>query len=498
MVHITAVTETQLQMTVMYLDDINLLLSLIAAALTSNFNLYLQSECQLLNLIHAFDRIHYARYNTYYHVLLSEHKRGYTNVYKELKNGGFTDSQKGWDFNAVHGDYIYEIQNGETKSTGGPFKSGFSGCTSTFNTWMRTRHIGAKMQSKLKKVLNIKTSSIHRESTPSGIRRHADNVSELKLTACETYQFQFFSGPPRAISTGKEIDASVISGLLSNAEHGNQAFMEFTKERLITGKSSLFHNITKLNIGLTKPPIKSKPAQVLQEDVQGFGILAEQKTTFEDVFQYPVTTLPLSISEGVTKLRTGSKSKFRNDLLDTICFKTKDVPDTAVWIYDTSKVIRCQPPVRTYHQIFDVLIEKMTPPQDAKPIAVHIILDKYLRKDSTKSCTRNIHKEMESNHLFITGLGQTKPSTTTQWQLAVENSETKRTLMSLFANYIRSVDDDMWMVDPLTKQYELLFTYNHEEADTRMNNVVLCANDSDVFFLGLYGCALNNSIHWLD
>ena len=160
-----------------------------------------------------------------------------------------------------------------------------------------------------------------------------------------------------------------------------------------------------------------------------------------------MTTLPFSISEGVNNLRAGSKSKFRNDLLDTIGFKTKDVPDTAVWIYDASKVIPCQPPIRTYHQFSDV----------------HIILDKYLGKESTKSCTRNIRGEMESNRLFITGLGQTMPSATTQWQLALENSETTRTLMSLFANYIRSVaapllyktvvndDDDMLMVDPLTK-----------------------------------------------
>ena len=44
--------------------------------------------------------------------------------------------------------------------------------------------------------------------------------------------------------------------------------------------------------------LKSKPVHVLQEDVQGFGILAEQKTSIEEVFQYHVTTVPLSTSEG--------------------------------------------------------------------------------------------------------------------------------------------------------------------------------------------------------
>ena len=84
------VSDTQSQMTVTYLKDINILLSFIFAARTSNFNLHLQSERQLLNLIRAFDCVHYTRYNIYHHVLLSEHKRQNMQVYNDLINGGFT------------------------------------------------------------------------------------------------------------------------------------------------------------------------------------------------------------------------------------------------------------------------------------------------------------------------------------------------------------------------------------------------------------------------
>ena len=96
---------------------------------------HLQSERQLLNLIHAFDGIHYNRYNTNHHILLSDHKRRNTNGYQELRNSGFTTSIKDGRFNYVHGDYICERQNGEIKGSGGPINGFLSNSTTTFNTW---------------------------------------------------------------------------------------------------------------------------------------------------------------------------------------------------------------------------------------------------------------------------------------------------------------------------------------------------------------------------
>ena len=57
------------------------------------------------------------------------------------------------------------------------------------------------MQNALRNVLGIKTSSTHRDSTPGGIRRHAENVQKLKQLARSTFKFQFFEGPARAITS---------------------------------------------------------------------------------------------------------------------------------------------------------------------------------------------------------------------------------------------------------------------------------------------------------
>ena len=95
------------------------------------------------------------RYNTYHQILLSNHKRRNTNVYQELRNGGFTISIKDGRFNCVHGDYICERQNGEKKRSGGPIKGVLSNSTTTYNTWLRTRRIGAEMQKQVKERMNL-------------------------------------------------------------------------------------------------------------------------------------------------------------------------------------------------------------------------------------------------------------------------------------------------------------------------------------------------------
>ena len=65
---ITAVTDTQSQMTVMLLKDISFLLSFIVATREANINHFLQYERQFLKLTHAFDHISDTRWGTYHRV----------------------------------------------------------------------------------------------------------------------------------------------------------------------------------------------------------------------------------------------------------------------------------------------------------------------------------------------------------------------------------------------------------------------------------------------
>ena len=68
--------------------------------------------------------------------------------------------------------------------------------------------------------------------------------------------------------TGKEIDANVISDLLSSVQVGDASFHQFIEDRFMKGTISIYDKIPKIKIqtGLKKKITKSKPVQVLQED----------------------------------------------------------------------------------------------------------------------------------------------------------------------------------------------------------------------------------------
>ena len=102
------------------------------------------------------------------------------------------------------------------------------------------------------------------------------------------------------------------------------------------------------------------------------------------------------------------------------------------------------------------------------------------------------------------------------WTRALSNSDTKRSLLSTFCRHVLSGEapldfptiindvDTTWMIDPSSNDVTELFSCNHEEADTRMiyhaslqeGPVVISANDSDVFILAAYACALDETRQW--
>ena len=514
--------STQCKMTVLLLKDISLLLSFIAAAREANIDLHLQCEREFLKLAHGFDHVNYARWGTYQHMYLSTMKKNNSPVYKELKEAGFTASQSGGVFNAVPGDYICERQNAEAKHSGSRSKAGFMKNTAGFNTWIRTRHIAIEMQTFLETTLGMKVKpSAHRDTTPSGIRRHCENVLKLKNVVRNDYKYDFFGdGPVKAITSGKEAPVEVVNQMMSSAETGNQCLKSFMKDRLVTQDISFFHKITKnkLDTGIKKPPKTPKPVEAMKADVQGFGVLAEKNIPLSEGFKSPITEYPMSIAESKIDLRgatNASKSRFRNHLLTKADANTYDHPKKAVWIYDVGKFVRSQGPEATYESYFIKLLKRMEPPENSEALSVHFCIDIY-KENSTKAGARRSRGENESIQLHVTGFGQAMPDTIEEWNSALSNSTTKKSMYALLVKYLMSGkaplkyptvvnDEDSTFTIDIHGNVTRLFVCDHEEADTRMihhasrqgkGNVVLVANDSDVLFLSAYACALDKSRNW--
>ena len=119
----------------------------------------------------------------------------------------------------------------------------------------------------------------------------------------------FSDGPARSITSGEKIDENIVNELLGADRTGEQCYNEFVTQRLVTGVKSFFDPIkrNKLRTGLTKEKIQNKQISVLKEDRQAFGILISKTATLDEAFQYPLTTVPLSIAETNSSLRQGNQ-----------------------------------------------------------------------------------------------------------------------------------------------------------------------------------------------
>ena len=131
----------------------------------------------------------------------------------------------------------------------------------------------------------------------------------LKATL-RTYQIDLFSdGPDVSIATG-EITADIIHA----DDEGNVLYNEFVRERLVDGTKSKLHPLKRKNLktGLQKQKKAKWDISLLQGDCQAFGMLVVKATSLEEAFQYPLTTIPLSIAETVDKLYSSGKAGRHN------------------------------------------------------------------------------------------------------------------------------------------------------------------------------------------
>ena len=128
----------------------------------------------------------------------------------------------------------------------------------------------------------------------------------------------FSTGFPKHISRGDRIDDSIVNDMLRAAEVGMTQFKAFIEERLVKGKVSFFSPIkkNKLQTGIKKKKKTPKAVEVLKEDCQAFGTIVSKSLTLEEAFQYPITSVPLSVASPDGHLRQSEKASLRNFLIE--------------------------------------------------------------------------------------------------------------------------------------------------------------------------------------
>ena len=139
-----------------------------------------------------------------------------------MQERGYRGSLSGGNISTIHGDLITEIYNGETTRTAGPFRSGYSTDINTVNTWVKTSHINARLQTKLRERINLQTSAVYKESISAGKLLHDKHVEKLKQKLGDYNIDPFGKGPARHLTTGKELDHRVVKDLLDAPVLGNE------------------------------------------------------------------------------------------------------------------------------------------------------------------------------------------------------------------------------------------------------------------------------------
>ena len=494
-------SDSRSKMTMQYLKDISLMLSIVSAVRESHFERHIQAERQFLKLVFAFDHINYARYNSYQHLFLTNMKNENDGAYQDLVVNGSGCTTENSKFATKHGDLETEHFNRETKGTAGPFRSGYSTNIHTVNRWIKTTHMHTKLRKAIKKNFRIITSSVHKEMTPKNKRTHHHHVQLLKQKLHDYNAEPFQSGPARNLVTGKEVENDIVNGLLSAEERGDKQYKQFVSDRFVSGKKSFFDSITKNNIntGVEKKVKRAKKVDILLEEKQAFGIIISKCKTKEEGFSYPMTSLPLSIANPNGSMYSADKSKFRNNLIGS--FFTEKGNSNALWIIDAGYAIRQIKPQETYKQYFQDLLEWILPDDNLNPSSVVIAVDDY-RKHSTKEGERRSRRDGkdEGKRVHVTGVDQKMPKGKVKWADFLSNGENKNDLMGLFGEYLKSNEaiEKANGLDVVFCGRRKIWNFgheigecNHEEADTKIplfasqssKNVVAVAQDCDVLVL---------------
>ena len=71
----------------------------------------------------------------------------------------------------------------------------------------------AKLKKDLKKKMNLKTDSNHKESTPGKIKKHEEQIAEL-IGSLIDYDVDPFDGTTQNMATDVELTSNITNGLL--------------------------------------------------------------------------------------------------------------------------------------------------------------------------------------------------------------------------------------------------------------------------------------------
>ena len=207
---------------------------------------------------------------------------------------------------------------------------------------------------------------------------HKDNSTRSKLDECLQRDIAWSAA-------GEEIDLAVVYDMLHADAKRNEKYLQFSSERLVNGTKGFFDPIKKLKLktGIEKRKKTPRAMSLLKEDRQAFGLIIAKAISLEEAFEYPITSVPLSLATPDATLRQSDKASLRNFLINDSGSFTGQLPKNEHWL-DGMAAVRSLKPRKTYAEWVKSFINFTTPAKAADARSLGIINDTY-RENGIKS-----------------------------------------------------------------------------------------------------------------
>ena len=114
-----------------------------------------------------------------------------------------------------------------------------------------------------------------------------------------------------------KVPVSVVNGLLSSREKGEECLKDFIEKRLTSPEKKFYEPIKRSHIQITIEKKKPREISILKEDRQVLGPFVAKYPVKKEVFSFPLTTYQLALSTARgTFYKPRAKYLFRNYLID--------------------------------------------------------------------------------------------------------------------------------------------------------------------------------------
>ena len=444
------------QFWISYMDHIWLVLSLIRAVKTNDFNLYAECLYLMAGIFFSFDGQNYARYLTYFSVFVGNLDETHPGACELLQRGAISVARTFIPGNRCAVDKTMEetfMKHAKSRSGAGGSGTGISGITGNYDAyqrWVRTTHERSKYVQATLNMADMLTdsefSTWHRDLRPAEIQK-SDRL------VCETQEAIFgFTNPFTiadkdnlyCISSGAKVPKDHENDILSAELRGTRAKEKFIQERLEKGEN-FFEPIKRMNLKTMEDmgknvKVKTANNKIVEYRQQGNVAMQllvrsqspELQINLADLLKFPLTPVPFSIGTADGCFAKTDKSKGLKYLLEKTDSVNVAPQDSTVLLIEDGNAL--------FHSIKEIpgnfrqISEKLFNMTSNK-VDVIFSTDMY-KEDSVKAMERN--RRGSSEKLLLQGENTKKPA---DWKNFLTNEDNKKQLVQVL---LKAWDNDAY------------------------------------------------------